>query len=140
MSAGKALPGSDKAAAAVFADQREHACFIDNVSSARDALARKLKRAKDVELEASALRLSGRDSSTLDLELADLLVAIRIDLNAITDEIERTCGEHFTPGMRLAHFGKELRNARQALRVAEIQHERIGFVLDQLKSQPASQL
>lgn len=100
---------------------------------ARVALVEKLHYARQVDSEATTLRLCEGDPAQRDLELAECLTAIRAGINAISDQLAAQGGEHWTPGLRIC----EVRNVSQALRTYELQLDRLNFVSTQIAKQLA---
>ena len=111
---------------------------LTDLERERVALVEKLHFARQLEAEATTLRLCEGDPAQRDLELAECLADIRAGINAICDQLEAEGGEHWTPGLRATHFAREVRNASQALKTSEIQLDRLNFVSTQIAKQLAN--
>ncbi|MGI8438096.1 MAG: hypothetical protein ACR2NX_14560 [Chthoniobacterales bacterium] len=97
----------------------------------------KVVEAHAANAEGMRLRAAGLDSSLADFLLAEILSAIRQGIADAIAILELQSGESWTRGIRAAHFGREIRNAQQALAVADLQSSRLDFVVGRLVNQSA---
>lgn len=106
--------------------------FASDLKNARDFIIRDLAKAHAADADAMRLRAASHDPSQADFRLAELISRIRGEVSQIVDFLESGSGERWTVGIKASHFVREVRNAAQALALADLQAARLNFVVDEI--------
>lgn len=75
------------------------------------------------------LMLKG-DPAPVQLQLAESIAEICIQLGEVVARLERYSGERWTTGLRASQFARELRGAQTHLSAAAVIFGRLGFAIN----------
>ena len=104
--------------------------IVAQLVSARDSIVATLAAAHAADTDCIRARSLGRDSSEEDLKRAELIALARARISQAVDLLEQQRGSDCIIGVKASHFAGEIRNAQQALAIADVQASRLNFVVN----------